>query len=166
VDQNEKNSQGSNKGAHDDEDKPYPSNKIDNSGHNSNLGIKTEHKRQLPVSSESDMLNTDVNAVSPPSYKTRGSPCGARYGILELLCTLDNTLFSSCFCDSICVNFLDERSLHVLFLLLVDPCAMWEPVLYPVLYLNTMISFAACCNIAELFGGRDWVQNFELGQWR
>jgi len=89
VDQNEKNSQGSNKGAHDDEDKPYPSNKIDNSGHNSNLGIKTEHKRQLPVSSESDMLNTDVNAVSPPSYKTRGSPCGARYGILELLCTLD-----------------------------------------------------------------------------
>ena len=166
MDQNEKNSQGSNKGAHDDEDKPYPSNKIDNSGHNSNLGIKTEHKRQLPVSSESDMLNTDVNAVSPPSYKTRGSPCGARYGILELLCTLDNTLFSSCFCDSICVNFLDERSLHVLFLLLVDPCAMWEPVLYPVLYLNTMISFAACCNIAELFGGRDWVQNFELGQWR
>ena len=108
VDQNEKNSQGSNKGAHDDEDKPYPSNKIDNSGHNSNLGIKTEHKRQLPVSSESDMLNTDVNAVSPPSYKTRGSPCGARYGILELLCTLDNTLFSSCFCDSICVNFIDE----------------------------------------------------------
>ena len=166
MDQNEKNSQGSNKGAHDDEDKPYPSNKIDNSGHNSNLGIKTEHKRQLPVSSESDMLNTDVNAVSPPSYKTRGSPCGARYGILELLCTLDNTLFSSCFCDSMCVNFLDERSLHVLFLLLVDPCAMWEPVLYPVLYLNTMISFAACCNIAELFGGRDWVQNFELGQWR
>ncbi|KAG2546234.1 hypothetical protein PVAP13_9KG042129 [Panicum virgatum] len=79
VDQNEKNSQGSNKGAHDDEeDKPYPSNKIDNSGHNSNLGIKTEHKRQLPVSSESDMLNTDVNALSPPSYKTRGSPCGAR----------------------------------------------------------------------------------------
>ena len=160
MDQNEKNSQGSNKGAHDDEDKPYPSNKIDNSGHNSNLGIKTEHKRQLPVSSESDMLNTDVNAVSPPSYKTRGSPCGARYGILELLCTLDNTLFSSCFCDSICVNFLDERSLHVLFLLLVDPCAMWEPVLYPVLYLNTMISFAACCNIAELFGGRDWTHNY------
>jgi len=160
VDQNEKNYQGSNKGAHDDEDKPYPSNKIDNSGHNSNLGIKTEHKRQLPVSSESDMLNTDVNAVSPPSYKTRGSPCGARYGILELLCTLDNTLFSSCFCDSMCVNFLDERSLHVLFLLLVDPCAMWEPVLYPVLYLNTMISFAACCNIAELFGGRDWTHNY------
>ena len=160
MDQNEKNSQGSNKGAHDDEDKPYPSNKIDNSGHNSNLGIKTEHKRQLPVSSESDMLNTDVNAVSPPSYKTRGSPCGARYRILELLCTLDNTLFSSCFCDSICVNFLDERSLHVLFLLLVDPCAMWEPVLYPVLYLNTMISFAACCNIAELFGGRDWTHNY------
>jgi hypothetical protein len=107
VDQNEKNSQGGNKGAHDvEEDKPYPSDKINNSGHNSNLGIKTEHKRQLPVSSESDMLSTDVNAQSPPSYKTRGSPRGARYGVPELICTQDNTLFS--FCDSICVNFLDE----------------------------------------------------------
>jgi len=71
------------------------------------LGIKTEHKRQLPVSSESDMLSTDVNAPSPSS-KTRGSPRGARYGVLELICTLDNTLFSSCFCDCICVNFIDE----------------------------------------------------------
>ncbi|CAN6303719.1 unnamed protein product [Urochloa humidicola] len=79
VDQNEKDSQGGNKGAHDvEEDKPYPSDKINNSGNNSNLGIKTEHKRQLPVSSESDMLSTDVNAHSPPSYKTRGSPRGAR----------------------------------------------------------------------------------------
>ncbi|KAG2535584.1 FIP1[V]-like protein [Panicum virgatum] len=78
VDQNEKNSQESNKGAHDvEEDKPYPSNMTNNSGHNSNLGIKTEHKRQLPVSSESDMLSTDVNAPSPSS-KTRGSPRGAR----------------------------------------------------------------------------------------
>ena len=108
VDQNEKNSQESNKGAHDvEEDKPYPSNMTNNSGYNSNLGIKTEHKRQLPVSSESDMLSTDVNAPSPSS-KTRGSPRGARYGVLELICTLDNTLFSSCFCDSICVNFIDE----------------------------------------------------------
>ena len=54
------------------------------------------------------------------------------------------------------------RSLHVL-LLFVDPCAMWEAVLYPVLYLNTMISFAACCNIAELFGGRDWTHNYWAG---
>ncbi|CAM0148056.1 unnamed protein product [Urochloa decumbens] len=80
VDQTEKDSQGGNKGAaHDvEEDKPYPSDKINNSGNNSNLGIKTEHKRQLPASSESDILSTDVNAHSPPSYKTRGSPRGAR----------------------------------------------------------------------------------------
>ncbi|TKV91634.1 hypothetical protein SEVIR_9G109100v4 [Setaria viridis] len=82
VDQTEKDSQGGNKkGSHDvEEDKPYPSDKINNSSHNSNLGIKTEHKRQLPVSSESDMLSTgvNVNAHSPPSYKTRGSPRGAR----------------------------------------------------------------------------------------
>ncbi|CAL4935658.1 unnamed protein product [Urochloa decumbens] len=80
VDQTEKDSQGGNKGAtHDvEEDKPYPSDKINNSGNNSNLGIKTDHKRQLPASSESDMLSTDVNAHSPPSYKTRGSPRGAR----------------------------------------------------------------------------------------
>ncbi|CAN6286993.1 unnamed protein product [Urochloa humidicola] len=79
ADQTEKDSQGGNKGAHDvEEDKPYPSDKINNSGNNSNLGIKTEHKRQLPVSSESDMLSTDANAHSPPSYKNRGSPRGAR----------------------------------------------------------------------------------------
>jgi hypothetical protein len=86
VDQTEKNSQGGNKkGSHDVEDKHYPSDKINNSSHNSNLGTKTEHKRQLPVSSESDMLSTDVNAHSPPSYKTRGSPRGARYGLLSNL---------------------------------------------------------------------------------
>nr|CAB3493415.1 unnamed protein product [Digitaria exilis] len=79
VDQTEKDSQGGNKRAHDvEEGKPYPSDKINNSGHNSNSGIKTEQKRQLPVSSESDMLSTDANAHSPPSYKTRGSPRGAR----------------------------------------------------------------------------------------
>nr|CAB3498381.1 unnamed protein product [Digitaria exilis] len=79
VDQTEKDSQGGNKRAHDvEEGKPYPSDKINNSGHNSNSGIKTEQKRHLPVSSESDMLSTDVNAHSPPSYKTRGSPRGAR----------------------------------------------------------------------------------------
>ena len=79
VDQTEKDSQGGNKGVHDvEEGKPFPSDKINNSGHNSNSVIKTEHKRQLPVSSESDMLSTDVNAHSPPSDKTRG----ARYAVL------------------------------------------------------------------------------------
>jgi hypothetical protein len=53
------------------------------------------------------------------------------------------------------------RSLHVLLLLLVEPCAMWEPVLYPVLNLNTLVTFAAYCNIAELFGGSDWAQNYQ-----
>ncbi|CAL4944115.1 unnamed protein product [Urochloa decumbens] len=51
---------------------------VDQTEKDSQGGIKTEHKRQLPVSSESDMLSTDVNAHSPPSYKTRGSPRGAR----------------------------------------------------------------------------------------
>lgn len=83
MDQTEKDSQGGNKVAHDlEEGKPYPSDKINDSGHNSNSGIKSEHKRQLPVSSESDMLSTDVNAHSPPSYKTKGSPRGARYAVL------------------------------------------------------------------------------------
>jgi len=83
VDQTEKDSQGGNKGVHDvEEGKPYPSDKINNSAHNSNSVIKTEHKRQLPVSSESDMLSTDVNAHSPPSDKTRRSPRGARYAVL------------------------------------------------------------------------------------
>lgn len=78
VDQTEKDSQGGKKGANDvEENKPYPSDKISNSGHKSNLATKTEHKRQLPASSESDMLSTDVNGHSP-SYKTRGSPRGAR----------------------------------------------------------------------------------------
>jgi hypothetical protein len=80
VDQTEKDSQGGYKGVHDvEEGKPYPTDKINNSGHNSNLVIKTEHKRQPPVSPECDMLSTDVNAPSPPSYKTRGSPREARY---------------------------------------------------------------------------------------
>lgn len=83
MDQTEKDCQGGNKGVDDvEEGKPYPSDKINNSGNNSNSVIKTEHKRQLPVSSESDMLSTDVNAHSPPSYKTRGSPRGARYALL------------------------------------------------------------------------------------
>lgn len=83
MDQTEKDSQGGNKGVHDvEEGKPYSSDKVNNSGHNSNSVIKTEHKRQLPVSSESDMLSTDVNAPSPPSYKTRSSPRGARYAVL------------------------------------------------------------------------------------
>ncbi|XP_062214735.1 FIP1[V]-like protein isoform X2 [Phragmites australis] len=78
VDQTEKDSQGGNKGTHDVEDgKPYPSDKTNDSGHNSNLG-KTEHKRRLPVSSEGDMLSLDTHAHSPPSYKTRGSPRGVR----------------------------------------------------------------------------------------
>ncbi|KAL6637751.1 hypothetical protein ACP70R_025323 [Stipagrostis hirtigluma subsp. patula] len=68
VDQNEKDSQGGDKRTDSVEDKPYPSDKMNN-GHNSNLG-KTEHKRRLPVSSE--------GAHSPPSYKTRGSPRGVR----------------------------------------------------------------------------------------
>jgi hypothetical protein len=38
---------------------------------------------------------------------------------------------------------------------------MWEPVLYPVLNLNTLVTFAAYCNIAELFGGSDWAQNYQ-----
>ncbi|ONM08753.1 FIP1[V]-like protein [Zea mays] len=79
VDQTEKDSQRGYKGVHDvEEGKPYPTDKINNSGHNSNLVIKTEHKRQPPVSPECDMLSTDVNAPSPPSYKTRGSPREAR----------------------------------------------------------------------------------------
>lgn len=113
MDQNEKHSQGGNKGARDvEEGKHCPSDKNNNSSRNSNLGIKTEHKRQLPVSSESDMLSTDVNAHSPPSYKTKGSPRGARYAVLLNLSTHDNTLSCSCFCDSICVNFVDEVIAH------------------------------------------------------
>ncbi|AQK63263.1 FIP1[V]-like protein [Zea mays] len=77
VDQTEKDSQGGNKGAHCIEGKPYSSDKINNSDHNSNSVKKTQHKGQLPVSSESDMLSMDANTHSPPSYKTRGSPRGA-----------------------------------------------------------------------------------------
>jgi hypothetical protein len=80
VDQTEKDSQGGNKGAHCiEEGKPYSSDKINNSDHNSNSVKKTQHKGQLPVSSESDMLSMDANTHSPPSYKTRGSPRGAWY---------------------------------------------------------------------------------------
>jgi hypothetical protein len=79
VDQTEKDSQGGNKGAHCIEGKPYSSDKINNSDHNSNSVKKTQHKGQLPVSSESDMLSMDANTHSPPSYKTRGSPRGAWY---------------------------------------------------------------------------------------
>ncbi|KAK3149493.1 hypothetical protein QOZ80_3AG0218180 [Eleusine coracana subsp. coracana] len=78
VDQTEKDSQDENKGTHDPEEgKPYPSDKMNDAGLDSNLE-KTEHRRRLPVSSESDMLPMDVHARSPPSYKTRGSPRGVR----------------------------------------------------------------------------------------
>ncbi|TVU45298.1 hypothetical protein EJB05_04780 [Eragrostis curvula] len=78
VDQTEKDSQGENKEPNDSEEgKPYQSDKINNTGHNSKFE-KTEHRRRLPVSSESDMLSMDVHGRSPPSYKTRGSPRGGR----------------------------------------------------------------------------------------
>ncbi|KAL5209336.1 hypothetical protein ABZP36_004959 [Zizania latifolia] len=74
VDQTEKDSQGGDKRTHGTEEgRPYTS----SSSHNSALG-KAEHKRQLTVSSEGDMLATDVNGCSSPSYKTKGSPRGVR----------------------------------------------------------------------------------------
>ncbi|XP_006651764.2 FIP1[V]-like protein [Oryza brachyantha] len=72
-DQTEKDSQGGYKRAHGTEGgRPYTSEM--NSSHSSALG-KEEHKSRLPVSSEGDMLATDVNGRSSPSYnRTRGSP--------------------------------------------------------------------------------------------
>ncbi|KAG8098002.1 hypothetical protein GUJ93_ZPchr0013g36837 [Zizania palustris] len=73
VDQTEKDSQGGDKRTHGTEGRPYTS----SSSHNSALG-KAEHKEQLTVSSEGDMLATDVNGCSSPNYKTKGSPHGVR----------------------------------------------------------------------------------------
>ncbi|KAL6843481.1 hypothetical protein ACP4OV_026543 [Aristida adscensionis] len=74
ADQNEKDSQGDNKRTPGVEEKPCLPDKMNN-GHNSSLG-KTEHKGQLPVSSESDVM--DAHVRSSPSSKTRGSPRGVR----------------------------------------------------------------------------------------
>jgi hypothetical protein len=76
--QTEKDSQDENKRTHDPEEgKLYLSDKMNNTGLNSNFE-KTQHIRRVPVSSESDKLSSDVHDRSPPSYKTRGSPRGAR----------------------------------------------------------------------------------------
>ncbi|XP_037429074.1 FIP1[V]-like protein [Triticum dicoccoides] len=73
VDQSEKDSQGGKKSNGVEESEVYTPEKTNNSSYNSTLG-KAEHTRRLPVSSEGDMLTSDVHGRSPPNYKIRGSP--------------------------------------------------------------------------------------------
>lgn len=81
MDQSEKDSQGGKKSNGVEESEVYTPEKTNNSSYNSTLG-KAEHTRRLPVSSEGDMLTSDVQGRSPPNYKIRGSPSrGVRYAV-------------------------------------------------------------------------------------